>query len=205
MRDARDRDDADQARRAALVREYRWLIDLVVRRQFGKYANYADTRLKKGTVLDRDDLAQEATIGVLRALDAHDPARGEFKHIARACIKSHVRDALKTARRRREAEEARRGGRPEVPLPMLTPDPDAEGHWAEADRDDLRARIDALDEPGRAILRLWSGIDPEGPTSVVEAGRRLGLTRDRAQYAHRRALDELRKTYGPAQVGTGGD
>lgn len=61
--------------------------------------------------------------------------------------------------------------------------------------DDMRAALGSLHKLGEreaAILRMRFGLDDEGPKTLKEIGRRLGLTRERVRQLEQDALADLR-------------
>jgi RNA polymerase primary sigma factor len=61
------------------------------------------------------------------------------------------------------------------------------------DLDQMRRRLDELDPPEAAVLRLRFGLDGEEPRTLKEVAEHLGLTRQRVRQLERRALRRLRK------------
>lgn len=56
----------------------------------------------------------------------------------------------------------------------------------------LRRAVEALPEPARSVVRLRFGLDgDEGPVSLDEIGRRLGMGRDRVRALETEALERL--------------
>jgi RNA polymerase primary sigma factor len=61
--------------------------------------------------------------------------------------------------------------------------------------DDMRVALGSLHKLGEreaAILRMRFGLDEEGPKTLKEIGRRLGLTRERVRQLEQDALADLR-------------
>ena len=54
-------------------------------------------RVRLPAGVDRDDIAQEARIGLLRAVQGWQPERGPFAAFARRCVRNHVLHALDSA------------------------------------------------------------------------------------------------------------
>jgi RNA polymerase sporulation-specific sigma factor len=75
----------DRGAQEELLRRYQPLLRATVHR----------LRLPAG--VDRDDVAQEAGIGFLRAVDGWRPERGTFPAFARRCVRNHVLHALDSA------------------------------------------------------------------------------------------------------------
>jgi RNA polymerase primary sigma factor len=60
-------------------------------------------------------------------------------------------------------------------------------------REDLASLLDSLDDRLRLVIELRFGLSGQTPQSLVEVGRELGVTRERARQLEVRALDKLRK------------
>jgi RNA polymerase primary sigma factor len=65
----------------------------LVERNIGLAGQYAGRCLGRG--VDRDDLAQEANLGLIRAAETHDPDKGRFTTYATWWIRRYVLEALK--------------------------------------------------------------------------------------------------------------
>ena len=59
-------------------------------------------------------------------------------------------------------------------------------------REEVEATVNSLDERLRLVLRLRFGLAGQSPRSLVEVGRELGVTSERARQLEARALDKLR-------------
>jgi RNA polymerase primary sigma factor len=66
------------------------------------------------------------------------------------------------------------------------------------ERRDLLARLDRLDARERAIVTLRFGLDGDGPLTLKEVGRRLGVTREWVRKIEVRAVKKLDDTPAPA-------
>jgi RNA polymerase primary sigma factor len=60
-------------------------------------------------------------------------------------------------------------------------------------RDEVRNALNSLDDRLRLVVQLRFGLAGQPPQSLVEVGRELGVTRERARQLEARALDKLRK------------
>lgn len=69
---------------------------------------------------------------------------------------------------------------------------------ADDDRDDLRKRLGRLDDLELAVITLRFGLSDGEPLSLLEVGKRLGVTREWARKVEHRAVKKLR-------VGRAGD
>jgi RNA polymerase primary sigma factor len=59
-------------------------------------------------------------------------------------------------------------------------------------REEVRSALDSLDDRLRLVLQLRFGLAGQRPQSLVEVGRELGVTYERARQLEARALDKLR-------------
>jgi RNA polymerase primary sigma factor len=59
-------------------------------------------------------------------------------------------------------------------------------------REEVEATVNTLDERLRLVLRLRFGLAGQSPRSLVEVGRELGVTSERARQLEATALDKLR-------------
>ena len=59
-------------------------------------------------------------------------------------------------------------------------------------REEVEASVNSLDERLRLVLRLRFGLAGQSPRSLVEVGRELGVTSERARQLEATALDKLR-------------
>ena len=55
----------------------------------------------------------------------------------------------------------------------------------------VRARLGRLDEPSRRVVELRFGLGGEGPMTLREVGRRLGLSREGVREIEKRAIARL--------------
>ena len=55
-----------------------------------------------------------------------------------------------------------------------------------------------IDERDARILSLRFGLEDEGPQTLREVGKRLGLSRERVRQLEKRALQKLRAAMGEA-------
>jgi RNA polymerase primary sigma factor len=60
-------------------------------------------------------------------------------------------------------------------------------------REEVETILNSLDDRLRRVLQLRFGLSGQTPQSLVEVGRELGVTRERARQLEVRALDKLRK------------
>ena len=78
----------DQATIEEIIREHEPLCQFVARQFFAPG-------------LEHDDLVQEARIGLLAAIAAHDPARSSFRYFAQLVVERRVKDTITRALRRK--------------------------------------------------------------------------------------------------------
>ncbi len=150
--------------------------------------------------VDGDDLIQEGSLGLIRAVEKHDPERGALSHYSRAWIQSLAHDASLRAchpctvslrvLRRQDRPVAKGSSRP---LDALQ---------ARADRFDLQedrnaldalwAAVERLGEPYRTVIRLRYG---EGLLQP-EIGERMGYSKQWVQQIEARAIRRLRGFFG---------
>jgi RNA polymerase primary sigma factor len=60
-------------------------------------------------------------------------------------------------------------------------------------REEVRSALNSLDDRLRLVLQLRFGLAGQAPQSLVEVGRELGVTPERARQLEARALDKLRE------------
>ena len=62
----------------------------------------------------------------------------------------------------------------------------------------LRDLLDAIDQREARILSLRFGLAEDGPRTLREVGRRMGLSRERVRQIEKRALEKLKEALGSA-------
>lgn len=146
------------------------------------------------------DLIQDGSLGLLRAADRFDPARGfRFSTYAIHWIRCAMREAVRRATATPAAlpldgplgpHDDRRVA--DVLIDHATPAPDeAAAERLAAER--LAQALAALPDPERAVLELRYGLGPHHPLSVQRAARQLGLGPHAVRRLERQALDRLRQ------------
>ena len=130
----------------------------------------------------QDDMISIGTIGLIKAVDTFDPAKGKrFASYASRCIENELRMDL------------RRGRRTGVTLADTLPDEaDMEaGCESRADAARLRALVDALPARERAIMRQRYGFDG-APKTQQQTAQALHISRSYVSRLEKRALEYLR-------------
>lgn len=156
------------------------------------------------TVLEREDAEAEARLGLLKAAQGFDPARGvAFSTYA---VPTLVRHVQRGSRKAQDAREHEFSG--DVPLTEagdgetlleLQPDPQAidpeEAALRALERQELEAALSRLKPRTARFLRLKYGLDatPLGHAGAAEA---VGVSRQGAWSLERRALKQLRELLG---------
>ena len=87
-----------------LVEQVKQLNPLAFERLFARYSGYIRSQIKKQPFhnIDSDDLMQECTIGLLKAVRSFDPARGaSFRTFAFLCIKRRISTYFQTVLRQK--------------------------------------------------------------------------------------------------------
>jgi len=146
--------------------------------------------------MDLDDAAQEARIGLLRAIERHDAARGKLSTFAYLHMRGRLSHLVGKETRRVRT----------VPLdalaPSIIPDLRARNPLQAAHVADLAGRagelLAQLPQRTRAVIRerFWHG------RTLQETGDQLGLTKERIRQIERGVLTWLRRELGvrPSQA-----
>jgi RNA polymerase sigma-70 factor (ECF subfamily) len=143
-----------------------------------KVARFAS--LAAGTDGDADDIAQDALIKAIAALDRFDPERGSLDAWLWRIVANTARDSMRRAHVRAAFAE-----RFASDLPFTDPEVAAIDRATSAEIYAAMARLNARD---RELLALRFGSD----LSTAEVGGVVGLSAESARRAIGRALDRLR-------------
>lgn len=150
-------------------------------------------RARHARSLDPDDAVQIGSIGLMRAIERYDPARGAWSNCAYQRIRSELSRATRadhlirhpSAREYGNAPAITwtdaprvRGSRPDFratdPGPMQLAEDADEREW-------LHARVAALHPRTALVIRRRFGLDGRDPALLSEIGDELGLTRERVR------------------------
>ena len=150
-------------------------------------------RARHAPSLDYDDAVQIGSIGLLRAIERYDPARGAWSNCAYQWIRNALARATRTDNliRHPHAREygnapgitwtdapREKGQRPDLPStdagPLQSAEDADERAW-------LHARVAALDPRSAAVIRRRFGLDGREPALLSEIGDELGISRERVR------------------------
>ncbi len=131
--------------------------------------------------LPQADALQAGRIGLWRALQGYDPARGyAFSTYAVPAIRRHVWRAVAQATSRLPETLT-----PQPPQPAPDLDGLAQRHWVHQALDALVAR---LPEPQRTVILARYGLSGDSPQTFAAIGQRLHLTHQRVHQIHTEAV-----------------
>lgn len=150
--------------------------------------------VRKIRARDRDDVASAALLGLVEAEQKHDPARGSFASLAVILCRRRAFEELYRQRRHEKAETTLHYVAPDGTEEERTELPPVPAVDAEAPlmAVKLREALAALSAREREIVVRHYGLDGPGET-LAETARAVGITRQGAALAERRALGKLRR------------
>jgi RNA polymerase primary sigma factor len=158
-------------------------------------------RQYKSDVLSTDDLISEGSIGMMKAAEKFDPARGKaFVTFAAPYIRRSIETAISrleiSADVRSTDESLPVGSRNNYTLLNVLEDKNAEkaDDIVEEDtlNDDLVACIDVLNDREREVVSRYYGLKGWRQT-MAEIGEDMGLKRERVRQERDKAVRKLRK------------
>jgi RNA polymerase primary sigma factor len=180
---------------------------------------YSIARGYAGRGVSFEDLVQEGTVGLVRAVERFDRFRGvRFSTYAVTWIRHALIDALGQARTIRipkrvaEPREAARVtasldeqvGEDGASLVELVPDPDPVDPWRHVDEQEtfrqVWSMLRTLPQRHRTVLIRRYGLDGEGARGHADIGRSLGVGEERSRQLEREALHRLRHLGGNPQL-----
>lgn len=159
-------------------------------------------RLRLPRVVSIDDLRGSGMLGLMRAVELYDPARGSFVGYAWTRIRGAMLDELRaldwvprTAKRQLPGWVQRRGGSPRrtdrgtakmvsMPETIAVADGRQDPGDAAADRDEVAAALHGIPRIEREILEQYYGL---GRTQL-EIARSLGISEGRVSQIRREVL-----------------
>jgi len=174
-------------------------------------------RLPPGSV---DDCVQEGLVGLLRRIEAFDPARGSLRSWVPFTVRFAVKDYLRlrgdslvrvgrveARRRKAQGRELRNlcvslqaaGGPRDADAPPATPGivSHDEPHTAVVERRDLLAHaVTRISRRERAVIDLLYPRDGGEPLALTGAGQRLGISASRVAQIRGDALRKMRAAMG---------
>ena len=144
----------------------------------------------------QDDLISIGTIGLIKAVDTFDPAKGKrFASYASRCIENELRMDLRRGRRTGVTLSLQEPLEADGQLTLADTLPDEAdmeaGCESRADAARLRALVDALPARERAIMRQRYGFDG-APKTQQQTAQALHISRSYVSRLEKRALEYLR-------------
>lgn len=175
-------DNGDTRARASLIEHNLRLVVFIAR----KFEN---------TGLGIEDLISIGTIGLIKAVDTFDPAKGKkFASYASRCIENELRMELRRSRKtgaQLSLQEPLEPGGQLTLADTLPDDADMEADCERrADAARLRGMVDALPERERTLLRLRYGFDG-APATQQQTAEKMRISRSYVSRLEKRALKLL--------------
>jgi RNA polymerase primary sigma factor len=183
---------AEEQRLALLVREGdRGARNRMVEANVALVAHIARRLRPAGSTVPHADLVQEGVLGLMKAVERFDPARGHrFSTYASWWIRGAILQALREAPPSSSLADGDGDGDVEH-LPAEERDP-SEALQREDLRSELPALLDTLPDHGRQVVVLRYGLDGVRAHSVAETARVLGTSQARVRRIEEHALARLR-------------
>lgn len=144
----------------------------------------------------QDDMISIGTIGLIKAVDTFDPAKGKrFASYASRCIENELRMDLRRGRRTGVTLSLQEPLEADGQLTLADTLPDEAdmeaGCESRADAARLRALVDALPARERAIMRQRYGFDG-APKTQQQTAQALHISRSYVSRLEKRAIEYLR-------------
>jgi RNA polymerase sigma factor (sigma-70 family) len=181
---------AEEQRLALLAREGdRGARNRMVEANVALVAHIARRLRPAGSPVPHADLVQEGVLGLMKAVERFDPARG---HRLSTYASWWIRGAILQALRDAPPPSSLAGGDDAVDeLPAEERDP-LEALHREDLQAELPALLDTLPAHGRRVVALRYGLDGQRGHSVAETARVLGTSQARVRRMEEHALARLR-------------
>lgn len=157
-------------------------------------------RVPQASLVDRDDVASAAMIGLIGAVDRYDPRRGvPFEAYAALRIRGAIVDELRRVDERGRADRRPEGAELAVSLDVLLEKGVHQGPMVDDglteryDQEDLTTRVQTalgrLPARQREVIARYYGDE----LTLREAGAKMGVSEARACQLHGRAIQSLRR------------
>lgn len=160
----------------------------VVRRAMAQHDGLVHTYIRRhgGGDITYEDALQAGRIGLWRAIQGYDPARGTaFSSYAWVAIWRHVHRRTKELNRDSHVEVQ------QLPVSWLVPDPAKEVE-RKVTVEALHDLVNQLSQPLRRVIIARYGLGERPPCTLKELGKELGLSRERVRQLQQDALAWLR-------------
>ena len=147
----------------------------------------------------QDDLISIGTIGLIKAVDTFDPAKGKkFASYASKCVENELRMNLRRSRKagvQLSLQEPLEPGGQLTLADTLPDDTDMEADCeSRADAASLRRLVDALPERERRVMQLRYGFGG-APLTQQQTAQRLHISRSYVSRIEKRVLAQLKSRW----------